>query len=53
MCVIEAIPVIESRRLTLRAPAPQDAPRLARLASDPDIARMTTRMPHPYSLTEA
>lgn len=53
MCVIETIPVIESRRLTLRAPAPQDAPRLARLASDPDIARMTTRMPHPYSLTEA
>ena len=53
MCVIEPSPVVETRRLTLRAPAPQDAPRIAQLAGDLDIARMTTRMPHPYAATDA
>lgn len=53
MCVIESSPVIESRRLVLRAPAPQDAPRLAALANDPAIARMTARLPHPYSIGAA
>ena len=32
MCVIETSPVVETRRLVLRAPAPQDAPRIAALA---------------------
>lgn len=53
MCMIEISPSIETRRLTLRAPAPHDAPRLAALMNDPDIARMTSRVPHPYGLAEA
>ncbi|NEX93956.1 GNAT family N-acetyltransferase [Caulobacter sp. 17J65-9] len=53
MCVIEFSPRIETRRLTLRAPEEGDVARLACLADDRDIARMTTRMPHPYSLADA
>ena len=53
MCVIETSPVIATRRLTLRAPAPEDAPTIARLAADPAIARNTTRMPSPYGLEDA
>ena len=49
MCVIETSPVIETRRLNLRAPRPQDASRIARMANDIDIARMTLRLPHPYT----
>ena len=53
MCVIEPSPVVETRRLALRAPGAQDVTRLAALANDADIARMTLRMPHPYSTEEA
>jgi RimJ/RimL family protein N-acetyltransferase len=53
MCVIETSPVIETRRLQLRAPAPQDIPAIARLANDADIARMTCRMPHPFGQGDA
>ena len=53
MCVIEKAPIIETRRLTLRAPAVNDAPRIGALASDYAIARMTTRMPWPYSQSDA
>ena len=53
MCVIDISPTIETRRLTLRAPGMADAPRLARLMNDFDIARMTSRVPHPYGLTDA
>ena len=53
MCVIETSPVVETRRLILRAPAPQDAPRIAALANDLDIARMTKRMPHPFQMRDA
>lgn len=53
MCVIEPSPVIETRRLALRAPGPQDVSRLAALANDLDIARMTLRLPHPYSVDDA
>ncbi|WP_312599277.1 GNAT family N-acetyltransferase [Brevundimonas sp.] len=53
MCVIETSPVVETRRLVLRAPAPQDAPRIAALANDLDIARMTKRMPHPFRVRDA
>lgn len=53
MCVIEPTPVIETRRLTLRALAPRDLDRLSQLANDPDIARMTLRMPHPYGSGDA
>lgn len=53
MCVIEPSPVVETRRLALRTPGAQDIPRLAALANDPSIARMTLRMPHPFGLRDA
>jgi RimJ/RimL family protein N-acetyltransferase len=53
MCVIDISPTIETRRLTLRAPGMADAPQLARLMNDFDIARMTSRVPHPYGLADA
>lgn len=46
-------PRLSTERLTLRAPESADARRLATLANDYDVARMTTRMPHPYTLDEA
>jgi RimJ/RimL family protein N-acetyltransferase len=53
MCIIETQPVIETRRLTLRSPGAQDIPRIAALANDPDIARMTQFMPHPFDVGDA
>jgi RimJ/RimL family protein N-acetyltransferase len=53
MCVIEQSPVIETRRLTLRAPERADAPVMAEIANDFDIVRMTSRMPWPYTAGEA
>lgn len=53
MCIIETHPVIETRRLTLRSPGAQDVPRIATLANDPDIARMTQFMPHPFDARHA
>jgi RimJ/RimL family protein N-acetyltransferase len=53
MCVALDSPVIETARLRLRAPQPADAARVAELCNDPDIPRMTTRMPWPYSLVDA
>ena len=53
MCVIETSPVVETRRLLLRAPAPQDIPAIAALANDEAISRMTLRMPHPYGQADA
>jgi len=53
MCIIETSPVVETRRLTLRAPGFQDVSRLASLAGDLAIARMTLRMPHPYADRDA
>jgi RimJ/RimL family protein N-acetyltransferase len=35
-------------RLRLRPPRIADAPSVARLVDDPDVARMTTSIPHPY-----
>lgn len=49
MSVIERTPRIETRRLALRAPGFADAPRIAALAGDIGVARMTTRLPHPYT----
>ena len=46
--VIEKTPRIETRRLVLRAPRASDAERIAGLAADFDVARMTTSMPHPF-----
>ena len=53
MCVIETSPVVETRRLLLRAPSPQDIPAIARLGNDEAITRMTLRMPHPYGPNDA
>src|SRR5688572_20553538 len=53
MCVIEPSPVVATRRLALRSPAAQDVTRLAALANDAGIARMTLRMPHPFSVADA
>ena len=46
-------PVLETERLTLRAPRPGDAKAIARLANDRRIAENTTRIPHPYRLADA
>jgi RimJ/RimL family protein N-acetyltransferase len=53
MCAIEGRPTIETRRLKLRALARGDVGRIATYASDFEIARMTTRMPHPYAMGDA
>lgn len=53
MCAIELEPVITTERLRLRRPRRADAPRLAELANDFDLARMTTSMPHPYGVADA
>lgn len=53
MCVIEERPVIETQRLTLRAPAKADVERVAAFCVDHDVARMTTRMPAPYTRDHA
>jgi len=46
-------PRLQTRRLTLRGPRLGDAPRMAQLANDYDIARMTTRIPHPFAVEDA
>lgn len=53
MSRLETQAVLTTPRLTLRPPRRADAPRLAALAGDYDVARMTTRMPHPYHLSDA
>ncbi len=47
------IPVLETERLTLRAPRMDDAKSIAALANDLRIAQNTTRIPHPYALVDA
>jgi RimJ/RimL family protein N-acetyltransferase len=46
--LIEEAPRLETRRLVLRTPDAGDAERITLLASDFDVARMTTSMPHPF-----
>ncbi|ODN72582.1 GNAT family N-acetyltransferase [Methylobrevis pamukkalensis] len=46
-------PVLETRRLVIRAPTLADAAALATLADNPKIAQNLTRMPHPYTLADA
>ena len=40
-------PVLETERLVLRAPRPEDAKAIATLAADRRIAENTLRIPHP------
>ena len=49
----QSIPVLQTERLTLRAPRPSDAKALALLANDLRIAENTTRVPHPYGVDDA
>ena len=44
---------MRSKRLTYRPLVAADAGRIAALAGEWDIARMTSRIPHPYSLIDA
>jgi RimJ/RimL family protein N-acetyltransferase len=53
MSLIDAAPVIATARLKLRPPERRDAGWIATYCGDLDVARMTTRMPHPYSLADA
>jgi len=53
MCSLRVEPRIETARLVLRPMQAGDVVRLAEAIDDPDIARMTSRIPHPYSLSAA
>ncbi len=44
---------MRSQRLTYRQLDARDAGRIAALAGEWDVARMTSRIPHPYSLIDA
>ena len=48
-----SIPVLETKRLTLRAPRHEDVKAIAVLANDRRIAENTARIPHPYRLADA
>ena len=48
-----SIPVLETKRLTLRAARLEDAKAVAALANDRRIAENTARIPHPYKLADA
>jgi RimJ/RimL family protein N-acetyltransferase len=48
-----SIPVLETKRLALRAPRLEDAKTVATLANDRRIAENTARIPHPYRLADA
>jgi RimJ/RimL family protein N-acetyltransferase len=48
-----SIPVLETKRLTLRAPRHEDVKAITVLANDRRIAENTTRIPHPYRLADA
>ena len=48
-----SIPVLETKRLALRAPCLEDAKTVAMLANDRRIAENTARIPHPYDVSDA
>jgi RimJ/RimL family protein N-acetyltransferase len=48
-----SIPVLETKRLALRAPRLEDAKTVAALANDRRIAENVARIPHPYKLSDA
>jgi RimJ/RimL family protein N-acetyltransferase len=47
------IPVLETKRLALRAPRLKDVKTVAALANDRRIAENTARIPHPYKKSDA
>ena len=47
------IPVLRSRRLTIRPFTLGDAPRVAELINNWNVVSMLTRVPYPYTLTHA
>jgi RimJ/RimL family protein N-acetyltransferase len=48
-----SIPVLETERLTLRAPRRGDVKAIVRLVSDRRVAENTARIPHPYGIDDA
>ncbi len=48
-----SIPVLETERLTLRAPRHEDVKAIAVLANDRRIAENTARIPYPYGVGDA
>ncbi|BAT58388.1 putative succinyl-CoA transferase [Variibacter gotjawalensis] len=48
-----SMPVLETERLTLRAPRLEDAKAIAALAGDRRVAENTRRIPHPYRVEDA
>ena len=46
-------PIIHTQRLTLRRPVEGDASAIARLFNDPDVARQTGTIAHPFTLVHA
>ena len=48
-----SIPVLETKRLALRAPRLGDAKTVAALANDRRIAENSARIPHPYKIADA
>lgn len=48
-----SIPVLETKRLVLRAPRLEDMDQIATLANNRKIAEMTSTIPHPYSVKDA
>jgi RimJ/RimL family protein N-acetyltransferase len=48
-----SIPVLETKRLALRAPRLEDAKTVAALANDRRIAENTARIPYPYKMSDA
>jgi len=48
-----SIPVLETKRLCLRAPRLEDAKTVAMLANDRRIAENVARIPHPYKMSDA
>lgn len=53
MCSYSCTPIIETPRLRLRGLRASDATAIAHYAGDPDVARMTLRIPHPLPLDDA
>lgn len=45
--------MITTERLILRHPAPSDAPRIAELVGDFEVARWVSTVPHPYAPEDA